>query len=311
MLNIVWKSKIWFTTSLILIFISIWSMIFNKIDTWNFLNFWIDFSGWTMMEVEFPQKIDQKNLLENLEKEFPDFYPKIQSTWENKFFIKTKALEGDNHKIVLDKIEQDFWKFEEVQFNTIWPSIWEKMKSNALIALIVALITIILYIAFAFRNLPDELSSWNFWFTAIAALAHDIIITIWAFSLMWIFTWIEIDALFITALLTVMWFSVHDTIVVFDRLRENTHKKIANQTFEEIANNSVNQTIDRSINTSVSTLFPLVALYIFWSESVEMFILALIVWIVIWTYSSIFLATPLLVSISHKWELSDIVKRKN
>jgi preprotein translocase subunit SecF len=169
---------------------------------------------------------------------------------------------------------------------------------------------IVLYIAFAFRNLPKELSSFRFWFTAIAALVHDVLITIWVFSLMWIFTWVEIDALFITALLTVMWFSVHDTIVVFDRIRENTQRRWEKQKFEEISNNAVNQTIARSINTSVSTLFPLIALYFFWAESIELFVLALIVWIAIWTYSSIFMATPLLVAISHKWELTERQKVK-
>lgn len=285
-------------------------MVFNKINTWDFLNFWIDFTWWTMMEVEFENSVEKENLLKTLESNFTELYPKVQQTWENNFFIKTKALTEETHDMVLEKIEENYWNFEEPQFNTIWPSIGEKMKQNALIALIVALVMIILYIAFAFRNLPEELSSWNFWFTAIVALAHDVIITIWAFSLMWIFTWVEIDALFITALLTVMWFSVHDTIVVFDRIRENTHRKWPNDKFEKISNDAVNQTITRSINTSVSTLFPLIALFIFWSGSIEMFVLALIVWIAIWTYSSIFLATPLLVEISHKWELSDIKKKK-
>jgi len=262
------------------------------------------------MELQFEEDTNKEKLTNILENNFTELYPSIQQTWENEFFVKTKALNEESHNEVLNIIRENFWKFEEPQFNTIWPSIWEQMKENALIALLVALVMIIFYIAFAFRNLPEELSSWKFWFTAIAALVHDVIITIWAFSLMWIFTWIEIDALFITALLTVMWFSVHDTIVVFDRIRENTHRKWPNDKFEDISNNSVNQTITRSINTSVSTLFPLIALYAFWSESIEMFVLALIVWITIWTYSSIFLATPLLVSLSFKWELSDIKKKK-
>jgi len=308
MYNIIWKSKIWFAISSILILISLWSLTYNKVTTWNLLNFWIDFTWWTMMEDVFDKdtsKIDVQNFFET---NYKDLYPTIQQTSKNDFYIKTKALDEKQHADLKAKIKAKFWDFTEKEFTTIWPSVWEKMKSNALIAILVAILAIVLYIAYAFRNLPEELSSFKFWFTAIAALAHDIIITVWVFSLMWIFTWVEIDALFITALLTVMWFSVHDTIVVFDRIRENTQRRKKSSNFEEICNNAVNQTLARSINTSVSTLFPLLALYFLWAELIWLFVLALIVWITIWTYSSIFLATPLLALISHKWELTE---RKN
>lgn len=310
MYNIVWKAKTWFVLSAILVLVSIWSVSYNKISTWSLLNFWIDFTWWTMLWATFDNEVEKENLSVFLEENFHDFYPVVQQTWEKDFFIKSKALDEVSHANLKTELETEFWTFTQNEFRTIWPSIWEKMKENALIALFVAIITIIFYIAFAFRNLPKELSSFKFWVTAIVALTHDILITVWVFSLMWIFTWVEIDALFITALLTVMWFSVHDTIVVFDRIRENTQRRSKTSNFEEICNNSVNQTISRSINTSVSTLFPLVALYFFWSESIELFVLALIVWIAIWTYSSIFLATPLLVSVSHKWELTERKKVK-
>ena len=310
MYNIVWKSKVWFIFSSILIAISLGSVSYNKISTWNFLNFWLDFTWWTMIEITFDWNVEKEKVSWFLEEKFHDFYPKIQQVSEKDFFIKTKELDEKTYSDIKTGLESEFWKFSETEFMTIWASVWEKMKSNAFIALIVAIITIILYIAYAFRNLPTELSSFKFWFTAILALVHDIIITIWVFSLMWIFTWVEIDALFITALLTVMWFSVHDTIVVFDRIRENTQRRNKTSNFPEISNNAVNQTISRSINTSISTLFPLIALYFFWAESIELFVLALIVWILIWTYSSIFVATPLLVSLSHKWELTERKKIK-
>jgi len=310
MYNIVWKSKIWFVFSAILIAISLSSVAYNKISTWNVLNFWLDFTWWTMIEATFEWDVEKEKVLTVLEDNFHEIYPTVQQTWEKDFFIKSKALDEQLHTNVKLALEENFWKFSETEFRTIWPSVWEKMKENALIAILVAILMIIFYIAFAFRNLPKELSSFKFWFTAIAALTHDIIITIWVFSLMWIFTWVEIDALFITALLTVMWFSVHDTIVVFDRIRENTQRRSKTSNFPEICNNSVNQTLARSINTSVSTLFPLIALYFFWADSIELFVLALVVWIAIWTYSSIFVATPLLVAISHKWELTERKKIK-
>lgn len=314
MYNIIWKSKIWFAFSAILIVISLSSIFYNKISTWSFLNFWLDFTWWTMMEVSFKWDVEKEKISWFLEEKFHDFYPNIQQTWKEdwwtQFFIKTKALDEKTHTDIKFGLKEEFWEFTESEFRTIWASVWEKMKENAFIALLIAIVTIIFYIAYAFRNLPAELSSFKFWFTAIVALVHDIIITIWVFSLMWIFTWIEIDALFITALLTVMWFSVHDTIVVFDRIRENTQRRNWTSNFPEISNNAVNQTIARSINTSVSTLFPLVTLYLFWAESIELFVLALIVWISIWTYSSIFVAASLLVAISHKWELTERKKIK-
>lgn len=310
MYNIVWKSKIWFLISSILIAISLWSVAYNKISTWSFLNFWIDFTWWTMISANFDKEISKDDLSSFLWKNFHDLYPTVQKTWWEDFFIKTKALDEKAHSEFKSKIENKFWTFNETEFSTIWPSVWEKMKDNAVIAIAVAILMIILYIAYAFRNLPKELSSFKFWFAAIVALVHDVTITVWVFSLMWIFTWVEIDALFITALLTVLWFSVHDTIVVFDRVRENTQRRKSNSNFPEICNNAVNQTLARSINTSVSTLFPLIALFFFWAESIQLFVLALIVWIAIWTYSSIFLATPLLVSISHKWDLHEREKLK-
>ena len=312
MYDIIWKSKAWFILSAVLVLISLLSMVYNKINTGNFLSFWIDFSGGAMMEMHFEDEVQKAQLHDAIDKFDGELDPVIQNIWENAFIVRTKKLSDKNqderHVELTNYLKQNLWSFEEPQFTTVWPTVWEAMKKNAFIALAVALVAIIIFIAISFSNLPEELSSWNFWFAAILALAHDVFITIWAFSIMWILSGIEIDTLFITALLTVMWFSVHDTIVVFDRIRENIFKKGTWDTFTIIWNKAVNQTLSRSINTSISTLLPLVAMYMFGSDSISMFVLALIVWISIWTYSSIFLATPFLVAISSKEKLWDLDK---
>ena len=164
------------------------------------------------------------------------------------------------------------------------------MKTKAITALVVALIAIVFYLAYAFRNVPKRVSPWKFGVCAVVSLAHDVLTTIGIFALLDY----EINALFITALLTLIGFSNHDTIVVYDRIRENLKHQNRDQSFAEIADISLNQTLSRSINTSLSTIFPLVALYFFGAQSLKHFVFALIFGIFIGTYSSIFIASPLL-----------------
>ena len=312
-MNIIQKSKVWFTISSILIFLSLWSLAVNyfSVYKWNVLNFWIDFTWWAMMEIRFDDLVEKESLEKSSEILIKDYNPKVQSIWVGSFIVRTKEMTDEVHKKFISELEVKFWKLSEPRFATIWPSVWKTMKKNAFLALAVALVVIIFFIAFSFRNLPEELSSWNFWASAIVALVHDVIITVWAFSIMWIIQWTEIDTLFITAVLTVIWFSVHDSIVVFDRIRENMHKKHAWDDFAQVWEKSLKQTMSRSINTSISTLIPLLSIYILWSDSISMFMLALIIWISIWTYSSIFVATPFLIYISPKWSLGDLKSKKN
>jgi preprotein translocase subunit SecF len=154
---------------------------------------------------------------------------------------------------------------------------------------------IITYIAYAFRKVSKPVASWKFGVAAILALVHDIVIVTGLFSILGRFTGAEVDSLFITALLTILGFSVHDSIVVFDRTRENLGKHYSSD-FEEVVNDSVNSTITRSINTSFTTLLVLVILYVFGGASIANFILALIAGVVVGTYSSIFVASPIIVT---------------
>jgi len=162
-------------------------------------------------------------------------------------------------------------------------------------ALSIAACAIVLYIAFAFRRVPRRLSPWRFGIIAVITLLHDVLITVGIFVIISQITTFEFDTLFITALLTILGYSVNDTIVIFDRIRDNLALQHRNEEFEAVAERSLHQSIRRSINTSVSTLIMLCSLFFLGSESVKWFVLTLIVGAVIGTYSSIFIATPLLV----------------
>ncbi|HSX01600.1 MAG TPA: protein translocase subunit SecF [Candidatus Saccharimonas sp.] len=189
---------------------------------------------------------------------------------------------------------------EELSFDSVGPTVSRDIASSAILSLLLAAIAIVLYIAYAFRNVPAPASSWSFGFMAIAALLHDALFVLGVFSLLGHFFGIEIDALFVTAILTVIGFSVHDTIGVFDRVRENLRRRKG--TFEEIVNMSILETLARSINTSATVLLTLLALFLFGGQSIRWFVLALLIGIASGTYSSIFNASPLLVT-WHNWRL--------
>ncbi|MEK7160411.1 MAG: protein translocase subunit SecF, partial [Patescibacteria group bacterium] len=169
-----------------------------------------------------------------------------------------------------------------------------ELTEKALWAIGMASIAIVCYLAYAFRKVPAPLSGWKFGVCAVTALIHDVIVVTGIFSLLGHYLNVEVDSLFVTALLTIIGFSVHDTIVVFDRIRENM-RKMSGKSFAVIVNDSILQTLRRSINTSLTVIFTLLALLFFGGESIRWFIAALLVGIISGTYSSIFNAVPLLV----------------
>lgn len=182
----------------------------------------------------------------------------------------------------------------EVRFETVGPSIGKETEQNAFKAVLIASFAIIIYVALAFRKIPKPYSSLKFGICAVIALLHDILVIIGLFSIFGQLYKVEVDSLFITALLTIMGFSVHDTIVVFDRIRENL-KRMAGNSFAAIVNESIIQTMARSLSTSLTVLFTLLALLLFGGESTRWFIIALLIGVTSGTYSSVFNAAPLLV----------------
>lgn len=199
--------------------------------------------------------------------------------------------EANHQKLKTALAAQDV---QELSFDSVGPTVSRDIARNALISLVIASLAIVLYVAFAFRNVPAPASSWSFGFMAIAALLHDALFVLGIFSLLGHFFEVEIDALFVTAILTVIGFSVHDTIVVFDRIRENLRREKGS--FEEIVNHSILETLARSINTSLTVILTLLALLLFGGQSIRYFVLALLIGVASGTYSSIFNASPLLVT---------------
>ena len=290
-------TKVWFSISMIAILIGVFGMVQNKISTGSFLEMGIDFTGGSSMEFQFESETTPLLIKESINTGYSiglenpvNAVGQIAETGEGTFIVQAKDLTEEQLTNISTELTNDIGNFEMLRFTTIGPKVGETLKQKAFTALIIALIAIVLYIAYAFRKVPKRVSPWKFGIAAIAALTHDILITLGIFALLGF----EINIFFITALLTIMGFSVHDTIVVFDRIRENLKKQNRDDTFGDVADISLNQTLTRSINTSISTLFPLVALYIWGSESIQTFVFALLIGILVGTYSSIFIASPLL-----------------
>jgi len=190
---------------------------------------------------------------------------------------------------------------EEKRFDSIGPAIGSELKSNAIWAIMIALVAMVVYIGWAFRKVSYPISSFKYGLVATFALFHDVTITLGVFSFLGHFYNVEIGLPFVAAILAVLGYSVNDTIVVFDRTRENLLRSGISD-FEEIVNKSVNETMTRSINTTYTTLLVLFCVYLFGGESIRYFIVALFVGIFFGTYSSIFIASPLLVT-WHNWDL--------
>lgn len=218
----------------------------------------------------------------------------VLESGKNSFIIKTNYISSTNHEKLITALQDKLPKFTESRFTSIGPVVGQTLFNKAIIAIIFAIVLIVLYLSFAFRKVPKSVNPWRFGACAIIAMIHDIAITTGIFIFLGKFMGVEIDALFITAMLTVFGYSVNDTIVVYDRIREKLLHE-SGESFEVTANKALNETFIRSINTSLTSVLALVAILIFGNNSIFFFVLALTIGIIVGTYSSIFVATPLLV----------------
>jgi len=270
------------------------------------INLGIDFTGGSVLEVEYSEGVPEKQIIENALVNFGLDSFVLRATGNNGYIIKTKSID-DATKVSIERaLTFDGANPLEVKrFNTIGPTLGSELKSKASVALLVVAFAIVIFIAYTFRHVSKPVSSWKYGFVAIIALAHDIIITLGFFALLGGIIGTEINTLFITALLVILGYSINDTIVVLDRIRENLRGKDDNYKqakFAEIVNQSLKETFARSINTSITTLLALFALFIIGGESTKDFALALIVGVISGAYSSLFLAAPLLVSFKERQE---------
>lgn len=259
----------------------------------------IEFTGGTLLELKLPETNIKDDLVEHLKTfarpELSLESASVSRTKTGTFFIRTPTLSNEDHIALLKHLSTNLGEIRELQFTTIGPTVGQTLKKRALVALVVAAIAIIVYIAAAFRRVPKRLSPWRFGVIAVVALLHDILITVGIFIVLGTFTTFQVDTLFVTALLSIMGYSVNDTIVIFDRIRDNVFLEGNVNDFAGLAERSLQQTLTRTINTGFGALIMLCALFFLGSESIRWFILTLIVGTVIGTYSSFFIATPLLV----------------
>ena len=290
--RIIQKRNIFLSISGLLIAASIVALI-----TWG-LNFGVDFTGGSFLEAGYSNYQPSITEIQEALKDADIQGLTVQPTNDSSFILRFKEVSEETHQDVVTKLQalttgHEGATFTELRFDFVGPSIGQELKSKSFNASIIVLIMIILYISLAFRRVSRPISSWKYGVAAIIALAHDVIITLGAFAAMGHFYHVEINTPFIAAILTVLGYSVSDTIVVFDRIRETLPK--SNDDFEVTINSSVNQTIARSINTSFSAILALLAIFFFGGNTIKDFALALLIGIFVGTYSSIFIASPILV----------------
>ncbi|KKR30869.1 MAG: Protein translocase subunit SecF [Candidatus Gottesmanbacteria bacterium GW2011_GWC2_39_8] len=264
----------------------------------------VDFTGGTLLELQIKnepfdktqgRQLKIKN--EDLKKVFTDNKVEvgsIQQSGPDMYLVRAKEIDKNTVVKIENTVKAKYGNVKEERLETVGPTVGAETTRKAITAIIVASLAIICFIAWAFRTIPKPYSSLKFGICAVAALVHDVLVVTGIFSLLGHFYKVEVDSLFVTALLTIIGFSVHDTIVVFDRIRENL-RKLSGLSFSEIVNDSILETLARSLSTTLTVLFTLFALLLFGGETIRWFVVALLIGIISGTYSSIFNAAPLLV----------------
>ena len=328
-MKIIGYRKLWFSLSALVVVASI--VLLGGFG----LRLGIDFTGGSLLEakyteIELPVLDDIRFKIE--EEGFENV--RVQATGDNGVLLRMRDVTEEEHQSILvmlnsfggeeAAVEEDipeitvgedgtaeividesslgnkglkYSHIEELRFESIGPVIGNELKRKALYAILVVVIAIILFIAWSFRKVSEPVSSWKYGVIAVIALIHDVVITFGVFAVLGKYLGVEIDLAFVAAALTVLGYSVNDTIVVFDRIRENLAQHLGSN-FKQTLEMSVHQTVVRSLNTSFTTLLVLFALFMFGGDSIKWFVLALLVGVLVGTYSSIFLASPLL----YTWE---------
>lgn len=278
--------KIFFAIAILLVGGSIAAMIING------FNVGVDFTGGSVLEVTYDNRPASSVIRGRIASVQSD--AELQEVGTNGLIVRTSVIDQAQKEKILAAMSADDSQVTEKRFNTIGPTIGKQLQKKSIISVIIVSLAIILFIAFAFRKVSKPISSWTYGLIAIVVLIHDVVIPAGFFAL---FGW-QVDTLFVVGLLTILGVSINDTIVVFDRIRENLHTnetKHIHEEFGDTVGKSINQTFARSIMTSVTVLIALAALYLFGPETTRTLSIAMFLGMFFGTYSSIFLASPLLV----------------
>lgn len=289
--------KYFYAFSLVTVLVSIVLMFL-----WGF-NVGTDFRGGTLIEVKYDGAVPTKILLENeLDKlAYGDF--SVRNVGSQGYIIRTEELTIEEQENIKSVLAVGGYNFRVERLTSVGPTIGQELKNKAIVAIGVIIFVTILFIAYTFRGISKPVSSWSYGFVSIVALVHDITIPAGAAVIFGRLIGMEVDALFVTALLSLLGYSINDTIVIFDKIRDNlkenqNHNR--HEAFEDTVGKSLVETYGRSINTSLTVFLVLICLYIFGGSSIHNFILTLIIGTIAGAYSSIFLAAPLLVTINNR-----------
>ncbi len=279
-LNIIGRRKLWYAISLIVIIIGMASLGFQG------MNLGLDFSGGNLIQVDFAEAPDPSELRATVES-YVSQTPTIQQSGATDFLIRTVDMPEEDSNAMLTELQTKFGDMEVLRNERIGPTMGNELITKAVLALVIALVLMLIYISIRFQ--------FYFAISAIVPLLHDVLITIGLFSLLQV----EINSAFIAAILTILGYSINNTIVVFDRVRENMHKE-NNYDVAELVNTSINQTLARSINTTVAVLILLFALFFLGGSSTKDFALALLIGLIAGCYSSVCIAGSILTDLVRK-----------
>lgn len=302
-MNLMQKRGLWFVISILAMLPGVIYMIMALATGKPILPLSIDYTGGTVWELRFTNPVAPADV----RKIFVDAGYSDTISYnvadDKTVEIKLKTIDNDQKQDLLNKINTQFGASEELAYRSVGPSIGSEVSQSAFIAVVVASLLILLYLAFAFRQVEHP---FRYGICAVIALVHDVLVTITFVCIMnWLAGW-EIDALFLTAILTVVGYSVSDTVVVFDRIRENL-RRTRGESLTMIANRSIIETAARSLGTAFTTLLTLIAILVLGGASLQQFVATLIVGIISGVYSSIFNATALLVA----WDEGSILDNGN
>jgi preprotein translocase subunit SecF len=294
MIDFVGRKRWFFLISWILVIIGIVSLVISQIQTKSPLQLGIDFTGGTSMILQFSPAVEQGQLRQEMAELGYD-KARIQDAGEGNFIIYTREITSDEAKELAGEIGTELdSQVEIIDYYLVSGTVAGETARNAVIAVIIAAVAMLFYIVWAFRRMPSPFR----WGTcAIIALIHDVFIIVGIFSILGWLAGVAIDALFITGLLAVVGYSINNTVVVFDRIRENVSRHLRAD-FAETVNDSLIETLGRCLNTALTTLFVLLALFLFGGATIHYFVLVLLLGVIIGTYSSICISSQLLVA----WE---------
>jgi preprotein translocase subunit SecF len=298
MFNIVQKRYVYFSISAAIIVPGIIAMIISIMQFGTPLKLSIDFTGGALQELQFEAPVQPAEVRQVfVDQGYGD--TTVQTAGDGStVLIRSKFLDNEDKTQIQNALRDTVGPFQELRFEAVGPIIGEEVTRAAGIAVLVASVVILGFIWWAFRNVPN---SFRYGVCAISAMIHDILVTCGLFALAGLVLGWEVDALFLTALLTVIGFSVQDTIVVFDRIRENIPKR-RGEDYETIVNRSLLETLHRSLATQLNAIFVLIAILLFGGSTIRQFVAVLLVGLLSGTYSSIFNAVPLLVA----WQKGEI-----